>query len=70
MSQDKRILRATKACETLAGLQKWCFVYTEYQLVQHTEIIVFESVDSVGANDVLLSFILFLSLSLSLLVFL
>ena len=68
MSQDKRILRATTACETVAGLEKLCFVYTEYQLLSYTEINVFESVASVGTNEILLTFILFLSLSLSLLV--
>ena len=54
MSQDKRILRATTACETVAGLEKWCFVFTEYQRCSYTEINVFASVYSVGTNETLL----------------
>ena len=54
MSQDKRILRETKACETVAGLEKRCLVLTEYQLLSYTEINVCESVESVGTKDTLL----------------
>ena len=42
MSQDKRILRETKACETVAGLEKRCLVLTEYQLLYYTEIDAFD----------------------------
>ena len=54
MLQDKRILRETKACETVAGLEKRCLASTEYQLLQYTEINVCESVEVVGTTETLL----------------
>ena len=44
-----------RATFEFACFAQWCFVSTDYQLLQYTEINIFESVAFVGTKDTLLS---------------